>query len=285
MERVRKMDLNHKIFIAIALIIVTTLFIQPCSAQRQNPQEKKDIWTEDGPEGPRWRHGRRPPELTEDIIEQIMKNLQENNPAKARELAELRKNNPEKFEAELRRYGREEFGRIIRERIESRRRKQHDEYIQWLEKNYPEEAEKLSRIREKDPEIYIEQFGHSLRQYGRIFEASKENPELAEVLKEDLELKKKRDELLRKIIATDNEQKKKELTSRLEEIVNNRFDLIVRRKQIAYEQLLKKLEQLQKQIKESRDEIAKWRNEQFKIENVKRRVNDLIGETHEFKWD
>jgi len=71
----------------------------------------------------------------------------------------------------------------------------------------------------------------------------------------------------------------------LEEVVAGRFDLIVRRKQIAYERLLRWLEELRKRLRESRGEIFKWRDEKFKNKNVKQRTGDLLEETLKFNWD
>ena len=61
-----------------------------------------------------------------------------------------------------------------------------NEHIEWLEQNYPDEAKKLAELREKDPGLYMRKLGLSLKKYGKIAEASRENPQLAEVLKEDL---------------------------------------------------------------------------------------------------
>ena len=94
-----------------------------------------------------------------------------------------------------------------------------------------------------------------------------------------------RDVLLMKIKSANSEKEKKKLGAELEEVVANRFDLIVRRKQIAYERLLRRLEELQKQIKESRAEIREWRDDRFKGENVKKRMQDLLEETPKLRWD
>jgi predicted nuclease with TOPRIM domain len=68
-------------------------------------------------------------------------------------------------------------------------------------------------------------------------------------------------------------------------VVAHRYDLIVRRKEIAYEQLLNRLEDLQKQVTESKDDIARFKDEQIKLENVRQRVEALIGNKTRFKWD
>lgn len=125
-----------------------------------------------------------------------------------------------------------------------------------------------------------------MKKYGRIIEEGRRNPELAEVLIEDLKLKKRRDELVKNIKAAQSDREKRKLIADLEEVVAGRFDLIVRRKQIAYERLLRWLDELQKRLRESRAEISRRRDDKFKNENVKKRMQDLLGETPtEFRWD
>ena len=249
----------------------------------------------------------------------MMEQLAKNNPEEAKELARLRKRNPDEF----RKVMRERLGRRLREHIGRRTglmhpegqepfmkrggrggpgefgggrggpaggerrggmmmRQRYAEHLEWLEENYPEEAEKLAELREKNPELHRRQMALCLRKYGRIAKASKENPELAKVLKEDLELKKNRDRLLRRIRAASGEKKQK-LAGELEKVVSSRFDLIVKRKQIAYERLRKELNKLKKQVERSEAEVDKWR--ETKDKKVKERLEELISRTEKFKWD
>ena len=71
----------------------------------------------------------------------------------------------------------------------------------------------------------------------------------------------------------------------LQEVVARRYDLIVRRKEITYEQLLKKLEELQAQVIQSRDEIATYKDDRIKQENVRQRLQALTRDKSRFKWD
>ena len=167
-------------------------------------------------------------------------------------------------------------------RWEGRMGERYAEFPEWLEENYPEEAEKLAELKEEKPELQRQFWLSYIRKYRRIFEASEENPQLAEVLKEDLGLKNRRDELLGKI-RTASEDEKEELTGELEELVSSRFDLIVKRKQITYEQLRKELEELKERVKESESEVEKWK--ELKGEKVKERLGELIGRTEKFNWD
>ena len=288
------MELSRRIVLVLVLAVVATVIFLPCFAEEK--KDEKVNWTEGerrgpGP-GPRPGPGRGPGrgprrfELTDEEIDRIMKGLQESNPEKAKELAKLRETDPNQFSFELRRHDPEEFEKIINERIEKGRSRWRAGFLEWLGKAVPEEAQELAKLKEISPELYAKKFELIRRKYRRIFEASKRNPELADVLLEDLRLKKRRDELVKIIKATTNENKKNKLIAELEEVVAGRFDLIVRRKQIAYERLIKWLKELHERLTESRAEIKIWRDEKFKNDNVKRRTQDLIGETPtEFIWD
>ncbi len=289
------MELTRRIILVLAIAAVATVTVLPGSADEK---DEKDIWTEDGPRGPgrgpRPGPGRGPGqgrgsrrfEPTDEEIDRVMKSLQESNPEKAKELAMLREKDPNQFSIELRRHGHEEFGKIIRERIDQWRKRRREEFLESLEKFDPKEAQELAKLKVTNPDLYAEKYELALKKYGRIIEEGRRNPELAEVLIEDLKLKKTRDELVKNIKAAQSEREKKKLFAELEDVVAGRFDLIVRRKQIAYARLLRWLDELQKRLRESRSEISKWRDDKFKNENVKKRMQDLLGETPtEFRWD
>lgn len=284
------MKTNYAIILLIlTLAAVLTVSSVPCWAQRTGEEKKEegkeDIWTDEGPRPP-GRGPRRGPlrfELTDEEVERIMKKMRESDPGKAKELDKLRKENPEEFQSELRKHGREEFGKIIRERMNKWREKRRDDFIEWLGKNYRRDAAELAKLKGK-AELYWKKFELIRNKYWRIFEEERRNPELAEVLKEDLRLRKRRDELLQKIKTEKDEKKRKELIAQLEEVVGDRYDLIIRQKQIAYERLLKRLEDLKRQIRESRGEIAESRQEKVKKENIKKRTEDLLKEIRKFKW-
>jgi len=318
------MELNRAILI-LALAAAIIISALPCSAAETDKstaekdksaaeKDKEDIWAGDEPRGPRPGPGpgpglgpggppglgpEGPPgpgepgpgrglrrfELTDEEIDSIMKGLKESDPAKAKELDKLRKKDPEKFRDELREHGREQYGKIIKERIDNWRKKRQEEFLEWLEKSVPKEDQELAKLKERNPDLYAEKFELVWKKYGRIFEEGRRSPELAEVLLTDLELQKRRDELLKKIKTAGNEKEKEKLVAELEEVIGARFDLIVRRKQIAYEQLLKWLEDLQKKVRESRDEIDKWQDEKFKNENVKKHTQELLEETPKLRWD
>ena len=279
------MKTNYAIFLILVMAAVLTVSALPCWAQgtseEKKEEKKEDIW--EGPRPP-GRRGPRRFDLTDEEIDRIMKKLSQSDPGKVKELEKLRKEDPDEFQSELRKHGREEFGKIIRERINKWREKIREEFIEWLGKNYPREAAELAKLKGK-PELYWKKYELLKKKYWRIFEAEKRNPELADVLKEDLRLREKRDELLRKIKSEKDEKKRKELIGQLEEVVGDRYDLIIRQKQIAYERLLKRLEDLKRKIRESRGEIAESRQEKVRKENIKKRMEDLLKEIKKFKWN
>lgn len=260
-------------------------------------------------------------ELTEQEIERIMEWLAENSPSDAEQLDRLRWEDPDEFRQRAHRLYRRHFGpgqtrgegrrerfgnggpgeperwgpmgpgvrmrpgrggpgemdRVIREHLEER----YTRFFEWLDENYPEDAERLRRLRERKPELYLAQLRVTYRRYKSIME--EDNPQIVEVLKQDLELKDQRNRLLERIRRTDDEQKKRELTGRLEEVISRRFDLILERKQLEYEELRARLEELQEQVAESEERLAGLR--EAKAENVEKRVGELLGNTEKISWE
>ncbi len=265
---------------------------EPLPLPPSSVAEKEDIWSEDAAKG---EHGR--PKLTEERIERIMNRLAETDPNKAKELKQLQENDPEKFKTELRDIMRKQFGKKFRERREKRLEPfgpghmmpemgmhwRYDKYLDWLKKNYAEEAKKLAELSKRDPDLYWKQLGLGLKKYGRIAEAARENPRLAEVLKKDLELRQQQDKLLKEI-ETANDKNKEGLIKDLKEVINNRFDVIVERKQIEYEQLLEKLERLKNNVEQRKAKMEKWKDAKFKDDSVKARIEELLGKSNKFTW-
>ncbi len=257
-------------------------------------------------------------ELSDERIEKVMDRLRADNPQEAEEIEKLRLTEPERFEDEIRKLMRKYFGRKSWERLEHRgdhrgdgrgrrerfgesghrhrvakdpgewlaaRRQRDAEFIEWLEQDYPEEAERIAALKEKNPEFGMKKLTWTWKIHRQIFEASKENPPLAEVLKQDLELKKQKEKLLEKIGAAKDKDARAELTNELQDVLNRKFDLIVRRKEIRYESLLERLKELENRVRKSRAKMEKWKDPGFKEENVKARLKDLLDRAEKFGWD
>ena len=245
-------------------------------------QTKSDIWLDEPRETqpPWWQR-----DLTKDEVDRIMKGIQKRDPAKAKQLNELRQKDPQTFKVQVREQGQPELDQMIRERFDARRQERNAKFLEWLKANYASDEQALAKLKEKDPQVYISEFDRLMRQYGYIFEADTSCPELGAALKADFELKKRTNDLIKQVRAEKSEAKKQALGMELQDVVGKRYDLIVRRKEIAYAELQKKLEAMQKQIRESQDEIAKWRDPKVKQENVRQRVQSLTENKVRFKWD
>jgi hypothetical protein len=256
------------------------LVARPAAAETQ--EAKNDIWQDEPRETrqPWWQR-----DLSDDVVARIMKGIQQRDPAKAKELSELRQKDPARFKAEIREQGRPEMDQMISERLEARRQERNARFLEWLKNNYPAEEQALAKLKEANPQLYVTSFERVLSQYRYIFDAASSSPELGAVLKEDLELKKRAMQLCKQLHSEKSEAKKQALGAELQDVTARRYDLIVRRKEIAYEQLQKKLDELQKQVRESKDEINKWRDEKVRQENIKQRVKTLTDEKDRFKWD
>lgn len=259
-----------------AVAAVVTVVVLPCTAGEKK-EDQKDILTQDEQRGQRER-GRL--ELTEEECNRLLEVLKKSDPKKAREIARLRKKDPDKFRAELRTNAREEYDKIIKERVEKyferRRQERRAEFIEWLTKNVPEAASELAKLKEGDPDLYARKYDWAYEKYGRVFRESRDHPEETKILLEDLKLRDREDSLVGKIKRTNNEKDKKKLIEQLERVLSDRYDLIVIRKQMAYERLLRWLERLQNRIKESRAQIEEAKKKEIKDKNVKERIETLL---------
>ena len=101
----------------------------------------------------------------------------------------------------------------------------------------------------------------------------------------DLQLQERRDGILNKYKNAKTDKEKEQFKSQLEEVVAARYDVLIRRKQITYEWLLKRLEDLQREVNHSKEEIIKLKDDNVKKDNVTERVKDLTGESSRFPWD
>ena len=267
-------------FRGVALLLVLAALgcatLLPCRADEKK-EEDKTIFTEDVPRGRRRPGGF---ELTDKEKKRLLDAVKKGDQKKAREIEELRKKDPKKFVEELKKNAREEYARIVGERvekwIESQRQESQAAFKEWLIKNVPQLAEELEKLKGTDPDLYARRYDWAYEKYKRVFDESRYHPEEAKVLLEDLKLQDRRDYLIRKYKNTRNEKDKKRMVAQLERVLSDRYDLIVIRRQMAYERLLRRLESLQNYIKKSRDEIEEAKKKDIKDENIKKRIKTLL---------
>lgn len=293
---------KYRVIIAIsvfALISVTSVHIGYAE------ESQEDIWNDRSP------RQSRPPELTAEQMKSFVDGLAKEDKALVDKLNKLREDNPEKFREEVRSLMRQKAGGGPRgprgpqgsegkgpagagqggqrrggwnhERMKA----ELDKYIKWLEENYPDEAKKLAvALKEGEKtenyENYYRRFWSSRRsKYGQIMDMEKRNPELAEVMKEDMSLQQSRDELVKKIRGAKGKQLAK-IKGELKKIVERRFDLIVIKKRLRYEELKKRIEQLQKEVAEQEAELGELKKQ--KATQTEERLKELIGTEEKINW-
>lgn len=272
--------MNRHRVAAIFFVAALTIAVSGPRVRAQMRPDGNDagIWS-----GDETRSSARRFELTDEEVKSLMEQIKKNDPAKAAELEKLRKSAPEKFQEQIRSQAREEYSRIVRERMEVWRARRREEFIAWLGKEYPKEAQELAGLNDRE-EAYAKKYDLLRQKYGQIYEEERRNPELAKVLKEDLELQQRSNRILARLKQAKNDQDRQKLQAELEETVGRRFDLIVLRRQIAYEQLLKRIEDLKRELSNSRDEIERWRDPKFKEQAVGERLKELTAGA-KFTWD
>lgn len=298
---------NINLIAAIAVVLCGVSFGQEekSNAGPQPVPAKDEFWMQEQNPG---EHR----VMSEERIGQFMEQIRQQDPQRADELEALRTQNPEQFRTELR----NEFGKRfqqMRQRgghpdmqpgqpqgpeqpsaprgpmaggqggdIRGRMENAHNELLTWLEKNDPQRAAYLKELREKNPERYMSQILETMRKYEPILRAEKTNPKLAEVLKEDMELLQKRDKLVEDIrFAKDPDREK--LVAELREVTSKRFDIIIAKKQLQYDELKARLEELKKEVEKRAMELDKYKADKDK--SVDDHVKELLEQSQKMRWD
>lgn len=158
---------------------------------------------------------------------------------------------------------------------------EHEEFLTWLDKNYPDKHEELMELLDTQPKRFANRIGGVIRTYDPIRYAQKHNPPLAEVLQEDLILQHRRNRLLGEIQNAD-EKDREELLKQLEEVVATRFDIIIRKKELQIEALRKRLKKLEKGLEKKAGELETLKTE--KDNNVDKRMKELLKDI-EVDWN
>lgn len=244
----------------------------------------------------------------EEFFTNLLEKIRQNDPNEAARLKKLRNEDPKLFREEMRKAARQlrprpegvesdqprrgtemeenregPMGMMDREKVREHMQEKETELMTWLEKNEPEKAKELTTLKTADPPAYKRRMMFEMRNYRQIIDAEQTNPALAEVLKKDMVLKQKRNELLEKIKGTTDEKQKEELTKQLKEVIGQRFDLIVQKKQLKYEELKKKLEDLQQIVNKSQVELENLKSK--KAEQIDKYMEELLSHSEKLNWD
>ncbi|HOK94682.1 MAG TPA: hypothetical protein PK052_01370 [Anaerohalosphaeraceae bacterium] len=256
---------------------------QPASGETKSREITSDIWHEISLESDDIK-------LTEKKVQEILEELKKSSPQQAEQLAALRQSDPSKFidaiREEIRKHtqsekpaaGTEDKSSQWKEQLERR----HELFLEWFQKGYANEFGELVKLRESNPEKYVQRVLDLMKVYEPIQRAERISPELASVMKKELELQKQQDELLVQIRLAAKDQQPK-LTEELKRLVSTQFDAIVSEKQIRCELLRKRLESLTQQLEAQAAELELLKKN--KSQTVEDRIKELIERNEKINWD
>ena len=172
----------------------------------------------------------------------------------------------------------------IRGKYHKKMREDREKFAAWLEKNYPDKAQRLAELKDKNGGQFSETAMWIARKYKPIYNAEvKGNTQLVSVLKEGIALRTLALELTTKIKSSTDENQKQELTAQLKDTLNAKFDNIIEKRNLQYVELQKKLVKLQKELKEMEENTAKIKANKDK--EVQNKLNRLLGQSTEFGWN
>jgi hypothetical protein len=157
----------------------------------------------------------------------------------------------------------------------------HEIFLKWFEKSYPDRYKHLIQNRDNQPDKFAQRIGEAMKKYGPILREEQRNPELAKALKEDLRLLEQRDRLMHDICKAKPEQRQA-IFDQLKGVVAARFDIIIRKKQLQYDDVRKRLKNLHRQLEKRAEEMKTLKNE--KDAKVEQRLNELINPEERLNW-
>jgi hypothetical protein len=157
--------------------------------------------------------------------------------------------------------------------------KEKEEFGKWLKANYPEMEKKFSETKKLDPKDVDRRTMAEFRPYIGLYFASKTNPKLAEILKQDIPLRNQRRELVDAINKTTDAAEKAKLTEQLLKVVEKRFDLLVQQKQLEYDMLMEWMKDLEKRLGQSKNSIDEMK--QNAKGHIDKQMQDLLAPRRE----
>jgi len=256
---------------ALFLFAIAALLPPVSTAEGEAPHETfTAVWTENPSSE----------EISKETLDLIMRYVAEGDATRQQQLQRVYESDKGKFWTEVRQFLRDNppeaantgdgQGQALwwQEELQAQQQK----FLAWLKEAYPERERQLTKLGNADE--YWQRFGALYKKYGTVAATQNRNPELAAVLKEDLDLVDKRDELLAQIRKA-NRWNRPKLTKELEEVVSKRFDLIVLKKHLQYDELRRRIEGLRRELESKEHELG--RLIQSKDEITKQHLQELLA--------
>ncbi len=272
-------------------IIILTVLTLTMASTALAQTDGNDFWSDDHKS---WQP-------TAEMVERTLDRLAQNDPQKAQQLRQMQQENPQAFEKEIRQLIKDRVQNRLHQgpqprpehnkkgpgkepgRFRRRMQQEKDLFEQWLQTHYPDQALTLEKLQDTNPELYRRELMETIHQYGHLYRAEKENPQLAQVLKKDMRLKQAESDLVDEINDSQNEQEKQELTAELEKVLSQRFDIIIQRKQLQTQQMQQRLEKLQQELNKKKSDIENL--ETRKEKEIKLRLKEILSPDQQLQWN
>ena len=243
-------------------------------------EKKEDIWNEFS------FASEEDQKLTEKQIQEILDQLKKTDPPKAAQLEELRNKDTEKFiraiRDEVKKHEKNTPEPPKQEPWKEELYKKHEAFLAWFQKQYPQDHKELIGLQVENPEKYVQRFMDLVKLYDPIRKTEKPCPQLADAMKKNLELQKRRDALLLQIRIASEEQQAK-LVEELRSVISQRFDVILLEKQLQYDSIRKRLDDLANKVEVQAKELETLNKN--KEQSVKDRIDELLERTEKVDWN
>jgi hypothetical protein len=146
-----------------------------------------------------------------------------------------------------------------------------DEVIEFVQRHFPERAQKLEELRRTDRERYLKERRQLMGKIQRLMELEKNNPRLFALTLEDIKLERKLNQLARTARESTDAGARERYRKELEVAVLEAFELRARLKQAELDDLEAQVDELRASLKrreERREELVSQRVEQLLKEDL-----------------
>jgi hypothetical protein len=146
-----------------------------------------------------------------------------------------------------------------------------DEVIEFVQRHFPERAQKLEELRRTDRERYLKERRQLMSKIQRLMELEKNNPRLFALTLEDIKLERKLNQLARTARESTDAGAREHYRKELEVAVLEAFELRARLKQAELDDLEAQVDELRASLKrreERREELVSQRVEQLLKEDL-----------------
>lgn len=146
-----------------------------------------------------------------------------------------------------------------------------DEVIEFVQRHFPERAQKLEELRRTDRERYLKERRQLMGKIQRLMELEKNNPRLFALTLEDIKLERKLNQLARTARESTDDGARARYRKELEVAVLEAFELRARLKQAELDDLEAQVDELRASLKrreERREELVSQRVEQLLKEDL-----------------